>query len=433
MTEQLFLAKEAKEKAEFGTYELAATLEAKTQELETVLDVLEDYKSWHSKLGNLETQIKQESREWKTQAEKLSEELKTKNGEVVEAVHGKKLAEEEALKAYKAIDIVQKQNLELKQKLENEEQPQEVFAEINSIKKQLEKLKTKNVEMQNEEYKYQEEISQLQEENSRLHKMNRKPPQKKPQVSKKSLQFEKPVSDNENRFAVEIVNLNKQLNKYKHEYRQQTDVLKKTLTELESLRKQQNSKTELLEKLRRENEHLSISLTTDHYKSIPQLERKNIHLEAKVKELSETLLETTAGIDRLKSQAIQQESVIDKLTQENEGLATSKAEENSAFIAKNLSSLQSQFARLKECSDKQIGVIENLKLENLQLMNEIENYKSLLRSSKLHASKAEADVDAYSQLLRQIEGQLAESEVKREQAEADSKELQERFMRIINS
>ena len=45
LSEQIFEAKEAKEKAEFEKEEIAAILESKTDELNKVLDVLEEYKA----------------------------------------------------------------------------------------------------------------------------------------------------------------------------------------------------------------------------------------------------------------------------------------------------------------------------------------------------------------------------------------------------
>lgn len=136
-----------------------------------------------------------------------------------------------------------------------------------------------------------------------------------------------------------------------------------------------------------------------------------------MRELNEGMGRSAGVIQNLETELARQKETIDRLQVIVENPPKPANAQNDPAIAQNVEMLMNKFSRLKEYSDKQIQMIEKYKLENLQLMNEMENFKSLVRSSNLHAEKAEADAEAYAHLLKQMEAKLAESEIRREMAE----------------
>ena len=231
LSEQLFEAKDSKEKAEFEKEELIAVLESKTDELDKVLDVLEEYKSWQGKLTSIEKAMKEEVQHWKAQATWAQAEFDKKNNEIIEVYSDKKKAEEECLKAYRNLDAAQRQTLELQQKCaELENNGKKECGECEGMKKDIATYNELIEEFKKSEETYMAQIKDMQELISRpssviSQKSKSKPVKKAP---KKVLELDKqPISESENQFALEVVNLHKQLNKLKHENRTLSEILKK--------------------------------------------------------------------------------------------------------------------------------------------------------------------------------------------------------------
>lgn len=435
LSEQLFEAKEAKEKAEFEKEEVTAVLESKTDELNNLLDVLEEYKAWQGKLASMEKVMNEEVQHWKAQASRFQVELEKKNKEIIEVYSDKKKAEEECLKAYRNLDLAQRQNLEYHQKYADFEMDTKKECEkCGELQGNIETYNELIEEFKKTEEKYIFTIKELQEQVSRpvsvISSKSKTKPVKKP--VKKTLEFDKtPISETENQFAVEIVNLHKQLNKLKHENRTISEIFKKCQHERDELRKLMSGKDEALSRLRKENDQLSISLSADHYKSIHKLEYHSSQYEQQCKDLVQELEMQKKSLEDLKK-------TLEAALAENDFLKiqlkeVQKPPNESQKLVESLSSLQSHFARLKEMSDRQMQTIENLKQENYQLMQSVESYKSFARSSKLHADKATGDAEAYAELIKKMETELQQAHYSKESAENEVQVLKQHLMKLLNS
>ena len=433
LSEQLFQAKESKEKAEFEKEELLAVLESKTDELNKLMDIVEEYKTWKIKLSQLENTLNDEINYWKNQASKLSSELDKKSKEVIEVYSDKKKAEEECLKAYRTLDVCQKLNLELQKSQESEkpcEKCDQLLKEITTYEELIEEFK------KNEE-KYLNSIKDLQEQVSRppssastlksKAKLGKKP-------VKRTLEFEKQsISENETQLAVEIVNLNKSLSKFKHENKTLTDLLRKCQQERDELKKLMVGKDESLVRLRKENDQLCLSLSTDHYKSVHKLEQAHNMSEQKAKDLVHENLELTRIVEELRNEIEFQKSKIMEIEAElNEFKFNTKSNKEDGKLSETMTNLQAQFFKLKEMSDKQIQTIESLKQDNFQLMQSVESFKALARSNKLHADKAMNDADTYSNLIKKMEHELLQVSFAKESAEKEVVVLKQHLMKLLS-
>jgi hypothetical protein len=117
-----------------------------------------------------------------------------------------------------------------------------------------------------EAVRLEEEKMLLIKENERLNKRvggKRAPPA----ANKRRLELEKPAT-NSDQLAVEIIRLNKELNKLRYEVKQANDRAKKSDVERREAEKQLSTKNEALENLRRENEGLYLSVNSESFKSV---------------------------------------------------------------------------------------------------------------------------------------------------------------------
>ncbi|CAG9312058.1 unnamed protein product [Blepharisma stoltei] len=292
LTEQIFQAKEAKEKAEFEKEELAALLESKNEELNSLLDMLEHQKSWESKLKNVEKETLEESKLLKNQLIKQQSEIEKINKELISCIEDKKRTEEECLRAYRLLESAQKQINDLQSKDEKKLNPIkeecETCSELETVKAELEEYKKKCGELEELSLSAYDQINSMQEEINKLKPKPKGATQKKT-ITKKSIDMEKPLGEQENQFAIEVVNLTRQLNKLKHESRAQGEALRKTTLERDELKKLIQGKNEALDRLRKENDQLCLCLSGDHYKSVHKLETQLSQTESKYKEISNEL------------------------------------------------------------------------------------------------------------------------------------------------
>lgn len=436
LSEQLFQAKEAKEKVEFEKEELIAVLESKTDELNNLIDIVEEYKTWKTKLNTLETALNDEIVYWKTQASKFSAELDKKNKEIIEVFSDKKKAEEECLKAYRSLDFVQRENIDLQQKASvglNRVKPCETCENLEIEIKTYEELVE---EFKKSEEKFLSQIRELQDQVSRpvsvasskgkVAKMGKKPVKKTLELDKQSL------SENENQLAIEIVNLNKTLTKYKYENKTLTDLLKKCQQERDELKKLMSGKDEALTRLRKENDQLCLSLSNDHYKSVHKLEQTNHLTEQRTKDLQLELISLQKSLEDSKSELSSQKTRNQELELQIEDLkSTSSSVSDNQKLLDTLNTLQSQFFKLKEMSDKQIQTIETLRQDNFHLMQSVDSFKSLARSSKLHADKAANDAEAYISMIKNMENEINQLKYSNHSANSEISTLKDHIKKLL--
>jgi chromosome segregation ATPase len=435
LSEQLFQAKESKEKAEFEKEEILAVLESKTEELNKLMDVVEEYKTWKGKLSHLESSLNEEVSYWKSQTAKVTSDLDKKNKEIIEVYSDKKKAEEECLKAYRNLDAVQKENRDLinissNSKEQECEKCERFKLEIATYEELVEEFKKNEEKLMNNVRELQELLSRPASAASNVKaraKQGKKPVKRTLELEKQS------ITENETQLAVEIVNLNKSLTKFKHENKTLGEILKKCQVERDELKRLMIGKDEALNRLRKENEQLCLSLSTDHYKSVHKLEHAHSQTEQKILKLQNDLSDQIKANDDLRQDLKSSTSKIQDLQSELQIIQTTKtSSKDHEKLSETLQNLQVQFLKLKEMSDKQIQTIESLKQDNFQLMQSVESFKSLARSNKLHADKASSDAETYSNLIKKMESELLQMAYAKDSAEKEANSLKSHLMKLLS-
>ena len=423
------------ERLEFENAELTVNLQNKTNEVNRLVDMLEECKGWEGKLTQIEDGMKTESDRWKRTALELQEKMSRKNDEVASLLATKRAAESECERCKKELESTREALAKIKEK----------EASLgDDLPSQLEAITAANLELTSTvtdlKSKLQEQIQEtLNSEKEKLLLLKRlsdKAPKKPVSIPKKSMQLERPSEIPEAQLALEIVRLNREVNKFKFEARTAVEVQKKAEAERDDLLRQIKVKNDTLEKLRKENDQLSVSLSTDQFKSVHHLEMKIGKLKGEVATLSEQLgrleAEKQGMKERLAAEGERNRTMETEVEKLKEDFFTEKRRaEEQARALQTLSTLQDRFAHLKEFGDKQILLAETAKREKSMLEEQNESLKASLRSTKLHLDKASADAEAYSRLLKQMESRLADCMAQRQLAEDEVRTLRSRFSKAI--
>ena len=421
---------DALERLEFEKAELAISLQNKTHEVDRLVDMLEECKGWETKLTQIEAGMRTETEKWKQTAFELQDKLARKHDEITHLQQRLKSQDSGNDEVQRQTAILEKELKELKSKPSEEA----IRAEAETVRENNEQLSQRVAVL---EAKLQEQIQEtLDSEREKLvllKKMNEKSSKKAVTVPKKTMQLER-AEVQEGQLALEIVRLNREVNKLKFEARTSQELQRKAEAERDDLIRQAKLKSDVIEKLRKENDQLSVSLSTDQYKSVQKLEAKIAKLRGEIGALRENVGKVEAEKQHLKS-ALDQE--IDKsrvLEVEAAGLRDQfnreqKKAEDAGRALSTLNSLQERFAHLKEFGDRQITLTEGMKREKMQLEEQIEGLKANLRATKAHMDKAISDAEAYSRLLKQMEGRLADCSAQKQQAEDEVRSLRSRFPR----
>jgi chromosome segregation ATPase len=425
-------SQETLERLEFEKAELAINLQNKTDEVNRLVDMLEECKGWENKLTHIETGMRTETEKWKQTAFELQEKLSRKSEEIASLQVKFKSHGTENGKAQREIATLEKELQEARSKPSEEA----AIAEAEALRENNEKLSKRVEELEGKlQEQIQETLDSEREKLLLLKKMNEKPSKKAATLPKKTMQLER-AEVQEGQLALEIVRLNREVNKQKFEARTAQEYQRKAETERDDLIRQAKLKSDVIEKLRKENEQLSVSLSTDQYKSVQKLEGKIAKLKGEMGMCRESGARVEAEKHSIKA-ALDQE--IDKtrvLEVEAAGLRDQlalerKKAEDATRALNTLNSLQERFIHLKEFGDKQITLTEGMKREKMMLEEQIEGLKANLRATKMHMDKAIGDAEAYSKLLKQMEGRLSDCNAQKQQAEDEVRSLRSRLSKAL--
>lgn len=425
-------SQEILERLEFEKAELAINLQNKTDEVNRLVDMLEECKGWENKLTHIETGMRTETEKWKQTAFELQEKLSKKSEEIASLQVKFKSHGTENGKAQREIEALEKELQEARSKPSEEA----ARAQAEALRENNEKLSKRVEELEGKlQEQIQETLDSEREKLLLLKKMNEKPSKKAATLPKKTMQLER-AEVQEGQLALEIVRLNREVNKQKFEARTAQEYQRKAETERDDLIRQAKLKSDVIEKLRKENEQLSVSLSTDQYKSVQKLEGKIAKLKGEMGMCRESGARVEAEKHSLKA-ALDQE--IDKtrvLEVEAAGLRDQlalerKKAEDATRALNTLNSLQERFVHLKEFGDKQITLTEGMKREKMMLEEQIEGLKANLRATKMHMDKAIGDAEAYSKLLKQMEGRLSDCNAQKQQAEDEVRSLRSRLSKAL--
>ncbi|CAK82132.1 unnamed protein product (macronuclear) [Paramecium tetraurelia] len=193
----------------------------------------------------------------------------------------------------------------------------------------------------------------------------------------------------------EIVNLTKQLQQLKLQQRSSQETIKKYEKETGEVVKLLEVKNEMLNKLRNENAEMAIIINQDKFKSVRQLDLElKKERDDKVKYQAMASQKTEEN-QRLVEELKQFREVLSKLTDEFERYRNTHNQSN--ISQSKIEPVDTSFYQ-EEIKIK-VSTINELKLQNDQLQEEVDYFRNLSLQQKKITEKQEEDLDFYREIL----------------------------------
>jgi len=232
----------------------------------------------------------------------------------------------------------------------------------------------------------------------------------------------------------EIVGLNKEVNKLKAENKSLADNFKKADKERTEFGGKLKTKIESFDKIKKENEDLMIMIQSSNYKTFVTIETEN----KKIKSENNQLLKE---IDNCKNEIIFKEKALkdkegetDKLKRNFENFHKFKNDRENLILENT--KLDSELKRTRFDMEEVKAVIEkqNILLRNkdecLNKLSEEFNYLNFnAKKLKQESDKNLQDAIAYQQIVRKMEKELAESQIKKEKYENELRIIKANLMK----
>ncbi|KAL4453533.1 hypothetical protein ABPG73_020495 [Tetrahymena malaccensis] len=221
-----------------------------------------------------------------------------------------------------------------------------------------------------------------------------------------SLNTEKKKEQNDI-IAQELVKLTRENNSMRKEMQKLQELCKKHQKDNIDMKKMLEVKNEMLDKLRMEVAELSLVLNNDKYKSIRTIEgelKKQKQLNAELKKDYEKVFEEK---NEIKEELSQFKVILSKITEEYDKINNKNSEGDTNIKKENeklkekLLEQEKQQKFLKEQMHYKEASVQEIKIENQKLLEEIEYYKHVSIKSKEYAQKAIQDIDFYRNILKQ--------------------------------
>lgn len=232
----------------------------------------------------------------------------------------------------------------------------------------------------------------------------------------------------------EIVGLNKEINKIKAENKSITENFKKADKEKSELFTKLKSKSEAFEKIKKENEELMIMIQSSNYKTFVSIETENKKLKSEnnqiLKDFDSLKNEFTIKEKVLK----EKENEIEKLKKNFENFNKFKNDRENLILENT--KLESELKRtrfdmeeIKNLIEKQNILLKN-KDECLNKLSEEFNYLNFnAKKLKQESDKNLQDAIAYQQIVRKMEKELAECQIKKEKFENELRIMKANLMK----
>jgi hypothetical protein len=220
----------------------------------------------------------------------------------------------------------------------------------------------------------------------------------------------------------EIISLNKELTKNKNEMKNFVDNLKKIEKEKNDLNNKFKTKNENFDKLKKENEELMILINTSNYKSFISVEGENKKLKFEnlnlLKELENLKSDLTSKEKKL--QELETDFVNVKKSCDN--LIKFKSEREDLVLENAKLDSELKQSRYEAESTKNLIERQNIILkkqdETISKLNEDMNYFNFnANKSKKEADRAMQDSLTYQQIVRKLEKDFSEVNLKKEKLE----------------
>lgn len=232
----------------------------------------------------------------------------------------------------------------------------------------------------------------------------------------------------------EIVGMNKELNKLKAENKNLTDNYKKIDKEKSDLATKLKTKSDLFDKVKKENEELMIMIQSSNYKTFVSIETENKKIKNENAQLLKEIDNNKKGIFLLEKSLKEKESELDKLRKNFENFNKFKNDRENLILENT--KLESELKRTRFDMEEIKSVIEkqNILLKNkddcLNKLSEEFNYISFnAKKLKQESDKNLQDAIAYQQIVRKMEKELAECQIKKEKFENELKIIKANLMK----
>jgi hypothetical protein len=227
--------------------------------------------------------------------------------------------------------------------------------------------------------------------------------------------------------------LNKEFNKLKSENKINIETVKKYEKERSEVNSKLKNKTESLEKIKKENEELMILIQTSNYKSFASIESENKRLKSEgnlnLKEI-ENLKEKISDKDRkIKDLEIDYEKIrinfenFIKFKKERENLILDNTKKES-----ELKRLKYEFEENKNEIEKLNIILKNKEEIIIKLSDEFNYLNFNAKKLKTEADRNLQDAVAYQKILRKMEKELADCQLKKEKIENENKIMKANLM-----
>lgn len=229
------------------------------------------------------------------------------------------------------------------------------------------------------------------------------------------------------------MNLNKELNKFKSENKNFTENYKKIEKEKNELSIKFKNKSDTFEKIKKENEDLMIMIQTSNYKSFVSIETENKKLRNENSHFLKDLENYKNEFSNKDKIIKDKENEIEKIKKNFENFHKIKNDRENLILENT--KLDSELKRnifdveeLKNVIEKQNILLRN-KEECLNKFSEEFNYLNFnTKKLKQESDKNLQDAIAYQQIVRKMEKELAECQIKKEKIENELKIIKNNLM-----
>ena len=220
-----------------------------------------------------------------------------------------------------------------------------------------------------------------------------------------SLRFDNSVLSNE------LLNLNREFNKLRNEYKIINDKNIKYEKDKKDLTDKLKSKTELCDKFKKENEEINRLINNSKYKNIVNAETEN-------KKLKNILQQNEIDIKKLKNmnekcakKIIEQNAHIEKMKNALASFLNFKQQKETLTIENQkyeneIKELKTQLEQEKSINEKNNILMNNKDKEIEKLSNEVSYYSFHIKKCKSDAERALEDAIGYQKIVRILEVQL---------------------------
>ena len=230
----------------------------------------------------------------------------------------------------------------------------------------------------------------------------------------------------------EIVNVNKEMMKYRNESKAYTDTFKKIEKEKNELKQKYSSKFDNYDKIKKENEELMIMIQTSNYKTVYSIDNENKRLKEEINNI------------KLELENIKQETLYkDKKFKENDGeieqnkknveLINKFRGERENLILENtkldseIKKIRFEIEDIKKISEKQEIILRNKDENTNKLIQDLNFLSVSAKKSKQEAERAIQDALAFQQIVRKIEKELNDTQLRKEKAENELNLIKQQF------